>query len=136
MTPTLPISPLSLADLVRDLWGNYDAAAIAQLAPLAYESCYQPKFYKAPDLQNEVFAANSYYPYGLKITPGSIIYGIHLPASLSTSQAPRFNVQVTDVSLNHQWWDEPLPVVFSRELPPVVPVGARLPGGWRDGVFP
>jgi hypothetical protein len=108
----LPISPLSLDALTRDTWGSYDAYAIAQLAPLAYESCYQPKFYKAPDLASELFAPYAYVNFGLKITPGSLVYGIYLPADPNTNVPPPFSLQVTDAALNHKWWDEPIPSYF------------------------
>jgi hypothetical protein len=106
------MSPLSLAQYVRDLWGRYDAAAIAQLAPLAEETCYQPKFYKAPDISEELMAARSYVPYGLLITPGSIIYGFYLPVPADTDTPQQFALQITDQSLEHQFWSEAIPATF------------------------
>lgn len=106
----LEISPLSLDQFTRDVWGSYDAQAIAQLAPLALDACYQPKFYKAPDLQTEVVAALGYVAFGLKITPGSLIYGVYLPA-LATGSPASFNLQITDQALHHTFWDEPVPSV-------------------------
>ena len=44
-------SPLSLDQLTRDIWGAYDPIVIAQLAPLAAENCYQPRFTKVPLLR-------------------------------------------------------------------------------------
>ena len=84
---TFPISPLSLDCLVRDYYGAFDASAIAQLAPLAESDCYQPKFYRAPALSNELLAAGGYASYGLKITPGAIIYGFYLPNLQNTPGA-------------------------------------------------
>jgi hypothetical protein len=136
MIAALPISPLSLADLVRDLWGSFDAAAIAQLAPLAYESCYQPKFYKAPSLGDELFAANGYASYGLRITPGSIIYGFYLPALVSTFQAPQFNVQITDLALDHQRWNEPIPSYFLGNFRPTYLSALAYPAAGAVGSFP
>ena len=109
----LELSPLSLNQLTRDTWGQYDSSAIAQLAPLAGESCYQPKFYKAPADDQEVIAGLGYAAYGLKITPGSIIFGFYLPCvpvpgALATSAPPQFTVQVTDISLEHAWFDDPV----------------------------
>src|SRR5262249_31756473 len=107
-----------LDTLVRDYWGHYDASAIAQLAPLAGETCYQPKIYKAPDSAKEVFSANAAKTTGLQITPGSIIYGFYLPALFSTLQAPQFAVQITDTSLNHDWFDEFIPSYFLANCKP------------------
>lgn len=115
----LPISPLSLDCLTRDLYGAYDAAIIAQLAPLAENDCYQPKIYRAPSLSNEVVAANGYVTFGLKITPGSIIYGFYLPPVSQSSVLPaRFNVQIHDQSLKQTWFDQPVPSYFLANCKP------------------
>ncbi len=126
---SLPLSPLQLDQLCRDLWGEYDAAAIAQLAPLAYESCYLPKFVKAPDSLAELVPAfPGFAEATLEIKPGSIIYGFYLPSTINPAaspivQDPSWNVQITDVSqdskgnsLNHKWWDEPIPAAFLSNL--------------------
>ena len=119
MNPQLvPVSPLSLNQLSSAMWGDYDPYAVAQYAPLAGECCYQPKFYKAPDSQHEVIAANGYASQGLKITTGSIIYGFYLPALPITLLPPQFNVQITDVSLHHTWWDEPIPSILIANFEP------------------
>jgi hypothetical protein len=112
------ISPLSLNQLTRDYYGQYDAAAIAQYAPLANDSCYQPKFYSAPDFQNQVMAANQYVAYGLQVTPGALLYGVYLPASVATGAAPQYLVQITDASLQHDWYDEPIPAFFLGNYKP------------------
>lgn len=126
----LPISPLSLDPLTRDTWGAYDAAAIRQLAPLADEQCYRPKLYKSPASPAEVMPGNSYVSHGLKLTPGSLIYGFYLPAQLTGSTGgelptglsaiapPSFNVQITDTSLGHKLFDEPVPSLFLGNFKP------------------
>ena len=126
----LPISPLSLDALTRDTWGSYDAAAIRQLAPLADEACYRPKIYKSPASPAEVMPINGYVSHGLKITPGSLIYGFYLPAQLggltggefptviTTIAPPQFNVQITDTSLGHKLFDEPVPSLFLGNYKP------------------
>jgi len=100
-----------LGQFQRDLWGSYDALAIAQIAPLA-KGRYQPKWYKAPDVANSAFAAFGYVDFGLAITPGSLIYGFCLPADPSTLLPAQFNLQITDNALKHKFWDEPIPSVF------------------------
>jgi hypothetical protein len=107
----MPDSPLSLGQFTRDLWGSFDPLAIAQLAPLARLG-YKPKYYKAPDVANSVFAANSYLDFGLEITPGSWIWGFCLPADPVTLQPAQFNLQITDNSRKHKFWDEPVPSFF------------------------
>ena len=121
MSTSFPVSPLSLDCLTRDYWGAFDAAAIAQLAPLAENTCYQPKIYRAPALSDEVVAASGYVSYGLKITPGAIIYGFYLPPGnvfVDGPLPPSFNVQITDQSLKHKWFDQPVPSYFLGNCKP------------------
>ena len=109
----LPISILSLDQLTRDYWGSFDPAVIAQLAPLANEECYQPKIYKAPSEAEELMADKAYVAYGLKIQPGSIIWGVFL----DTSQT--FAVQITDQTLKHELFSEPVSSIFLSNNHPV-----------------
>lgn len=123
MSTLLPVSPLSLNQLTRDYWGQYDPAIIAQLAVLANDPCYQIKFYKAPADDQELFSAFAYVTYGLRITPGSIIFGVYLPmvvnAESVTASAPgRFTLQITDVSLEHKFSDEPEASIFLSNFKP------------------
>ena len=131
----IPVSPLSLNQLTREYWGLYDSRVISQLAPLVDSKCYQPKFYKAPGDDTvlltpfaEPMAAYGYVNYGLQITPGSIIFGFYLPmrspratpddwTPYLLSPGP-FTVQVTDVSLQHTWWDDPVSSVFLANFKP------------------
>lgn len=137
-----PISPLSLNQLTRDYWGHYDASVIAQLAPLALESCYQPKFYKSPAQAQEVVAANAYVTHGLKITPGSLIVGWQVPALVSTSQAPQYNLQITDENIHRQdgrprkFWDSPIPSFFLGNYKPTYLSALSFPAAGQIGTFP
>lgn len=113
------VSTLKLDPFTRALWGEYDALTIAQIEALANDPCFPPKFYTAPDLQSNLLgnetpgvpAANtpgSYIEYGLEIEPGSLIVG-----SFLFSTAPQsFLVQITDVSLNHKLFDQPVPALL------------------------
>jgi hypothetical protein len=112
------ISPLSLNQITRDYFSQYDAAAIAQYAPLANDPCYQPKFYVAPDTNSQVMQPGQYVPYGMQITPGSLIYGFYLPAQFATSEPAQYLVQITDASLQHDWYDEPIPSFFLGNYKP------------------
>lgn len=119
----IPISPLSLNQLTRDYWGQYDAAIIAQLAALAVDPCYQIKFYKAPADDQENMAGYAYATYGMRITPGSLIFGFYLPCtvnleSISLSVPPAFTVQITDVSLEHKFWDDPVSSLLLSNFKP------------------
>lgn len=121
MTPL--ISPLSLNPLTRDLWGQYDASVIAQLAGYADDDCYKPKFYKAPSDNQELIAGSSFVAYGMKVTPGSLIFGMYLPCvadptDLNASVPPVFSVQITDSSLNLPWFDDPVASLFLANYKP------------------
>ena len=128
----LVISPLSLDQLTRDYWGSYDAYVIAQLASLADDECYQPKFYKAPSVAEESVAANGYVPYGLKITPGSLIFGVYNPALFSTGLPPQFDVQITAEDVNLTFWSEPIPSLLLGNFKPTY--GSQGPDNF--GSFP
>jgi hypothetical protein len=113
------MSPLSLDQLTRDTWGSYDPLVIAQLAPLAGLTCYQPKFYKSPDSVDELMTPGQYVQHGLKITPGSLIFGTYLPCNPATLLPGNFNVQITDTSLDLEWFDESVPSLFLANYKPV-----------------
>lgn len=105
------INSLSMYPFYRETWGYYDPVAIAQLSPLAYDKCYDPKYYKAPDDDQEVLAAGAYLKYGLEITPGSIIWGIYHVAAAG-ADAPGFVFKVTDMSTGFELFDVPTPDLF------------------------
>jgi hypothetical protein len=132
----LAISPLELDPLTRPYYGFWDAYAIAQLAPLADEDCYQPKFYKAPASSDEIIAPGGYASYGLKITPGSLIYAFFLPALLATGAPPQFNVQIQDVSLKHYFWDQAVPSFFLGNFKPTYLSANPLDATGAAGSFP
>jgi hypothetical protein len=95
------INPFSLYPFYRETWGYYDPPAIAQLAPLAYDDCYDPKYYKAPDDDQEVMVLGvngNYLEYGLEITPGSIITHIYHRPATGGFDVPGFVFSMTDMS--------------------------------------
>ena len=134
MTQAVPISPLSLNPLTRDLWGEFDASAIAQLAALASDPCYTMRFYKAPADNQELLPANGYAPYGLKVTPGSLIFGFYLPCLFNAGNPPisvplAFTVQITDVDLEHKWFTEPKSSLFFANCKPTYQTTAGVIAG-------
>jgi hypothetical protein len=119
----IEISPLELDQLTRSYWGHFDYAAISQLAPLADDQCYKPKFYKAPASGDELFNAYDYKRYGLRIQPGDILYGLYLPGLVASLAPPPFLVQITDTALSDRgnpWtmWNEPIPSIFLANFKP------------------
>jgi len=137
----IPISPLELDPLTRSYWGQWDPLSIGQLAPLAKDRCYKPKFYKAPASDSELILAFGYTTYGLRITPGSIIFGFYLPALVSTSAPPAFNVQITDTNLKvgdepYTFWDEPIPSFFLGNYKPTYLTADPLQAAGLVASFP
>ena len=123
MNGLIPISPLALNQLTRDYWSQYDPAIIAQLAALAEDPCYTIKFYKAPADDQEVLPAFGYVTYGMRISPGSIIFGFYLPMVVNTesptlSAPPQYTVRITDVSLEHCFSDEPISSLMLSNFKP------------------
>lgn len=120
------LSPLSLNPLTRDTWGQFDTLALAQLAPLATDDCFQLKLYKAPaDTQESLGASgnSSFATYGMRITPGSLIFGFYLPCvptpgNLPASVPPAFTVQIRDVALKHRIFSEPVASLFLSNYKP------------------
>ena len=133
---TLAMSPLQLDPLSRDYWGHYDAWVTSQLAPLADNECYQPKFYKAPASSDEVVPAFGAVEYGLKFTPGGLIFGFYLPGLVATLAPPQFNVQIIDQSLRHKFWDEPVPSFFLGNFKPTSLSANPLLAACAIGSFP
>lgn len=110
-------NPLTNYPFYRETWGYFDPVAMAQLSPLANDDCYQPKFYKAPDDDQEFIATGKYLKYGLEITPGSIIWGaFHVAAN--GAAAPGFVFKMTDMSLGIELWDKPTPDLFFSNAGP------------------
>ena len=107
MIPSL--TPLHLNQFTREVWSEYDAAAMAIIEPAIASGCYDPKIYKSPDITQEVIAAAGYVPHGLKITPGALIIGFAFPADFETTE---INVQITDQGLDHKWYTDPVPWYF------------------------
>jgi hypothetical protein len=120
----IPIGPLSLDQMTRDTWGIFDPLVIAKLAPLANEDCYQHKFYKSPLVTQEVLPAFGFVTQTLRITPGSILYGVYLPSiQLLTPQqtgfaGPSWNLQITDKSGSEDYniFDQPVPAFFLSNM--------------------
>lgn len=111
------INSLSLYPFYRETWGYYDPMAIAQLSPMAYDDCYQPKYYKAPDDDQEIIPANGYLKYGLEITPASIIWGMYHVAANGDAD-PGFVFKITDMSLGIPMFDVPTPDLFVSNAGP------------------
>lgn len=101
------ISSLTLSPFWRDTWGNFDAAIFPTLQPLDHNTCYLPKYYCAPSIDQQLILPGKNVRYTMSITPGSLIWGFWCPFT-----TPLFSVQITDVTTGHTFSDQPLANIF------------------------
>jgi hypothetical protein len=107
------VNSFDLDPFTRSLWGEFDAYAIAQLDRLAYDTCYKPKVYVAPDSLANQIPANQYAQYGLQITAGAIIFGTLATMNSEIISSPSsYLVQITDQCLKKDWYSAPVPAWF------------------------
>jgi hypothetical protein len=101
------LNSLQIFPPYRDTWGYFDACVNPFFAPLDNNSCYLPKYYEVPEVQQQVLSPGDYLQYTLAITPGSLIYGW-----FNDDNAPIFTVMITDISTGHRFWDAPVSNYF------------------------
>lgn len=124
-----------------DYWAEYLPYELENWWPIVNAGCYVPRWYMAPsqDLMN--MTAGQYVEFALQLPAGSFILAIgHSPKvdeKLFTA-AGLFTCQITDVSVDHQWFSNPVPDAFFFKqngtrngyvLPKPYPV--ILPGNFR-----
>jgi hypothetical protein len=107
------VTPLQIDSFTRDLWNEFDALAIAQLAPLAFDDCYKPRIYVGLDSDAQSVAALGYSSFGLQVTPGSLIYGFYMGTPVIPSP---WNFQMTDMSLGRSLFSDPVSQIFLSNL--------------------
>ena len=107
------VTPLQIDSFTRDIWNEFDALAIAQLAPLAYDDCYKPRVYVGLDSDAQAVAALGYSSFGLQISPGSLIYGFYMGIPVVPSP---WNFQMTDMSLGRSLFSDPVSQIFLSNL--------------------
>jgi len=107
------VTPLQIDSFTRDIWNEFDALAIAQIAPLAYDDCYKPRVYVGLDSDAQAIAALGYSSFGLQITPGSLIYGFYMGIPVVPSP---WNFQMTDMSLGRSLFSDPVSQLFLSNL--------------------
>ncbi len=115
---------LRLSPLYRDYFGEQQARFTERLDQFARMGCYVPRFYHTPDSESQFIgiAANGYKTYLLALPPGSFIIGfVHTTSSAPNSSGPStqpnvnvppnasgFTVQITDLSIDHDWFSKPM----------------------------
>ena len=106
------VTPLQIDSYTRDLWGEFDPLAIAQISPMAYDSCYKPKIIVGLDSQAQNVPAGGYSSAGIRITPGSLILGFLFGNQYSFGGTAEFDFQMSDIEMGHPFWSEPITQSF------------------------
>lgn len=91
----------------QDFWGEYLPPTLEFLRPLIEAGCYVPRWWQVPNNAGAQMTVGGYDPYTVAIPAGSFIYAI--PHSFQAGVSGKFRVQITDTSLNHQWFSQPAP---------------------------
>jgi hypothetical protein len=98
----MSVSSLALNSDWRDYWGDWNALVEPWFAPLEKSMCHAPRFVILPELEQATFPTSGYIQYNFHLPPGSIIWGLYLTFDTTVS------IQLTDVSLGHQFFQEPI----------------------------
>jgi hypothetical protein len=104
------VTPLQIDSFTRDQWQEFDALAIARLAPLAYDDCYQPRIYVGLDSISQTVPALSQVQYGMHVQPGSLIYCVYMGSGFSAT--PNWSIQVTDENMGLTFFSDPVAAAF------------------------
>lgn len=107
------VSPLQIDSYTRDQWQEFDALAIAQLAPVAYDPCYQPRLYVGLDSIAQTIpsqADSGYSTYMMHVQPGSLMYGIQTDAIYGPQ--PAWMMQITDLAMGLTFFSDPVSQAF------------------------
>ena len=115
------INPLQLPGEYAATWGDAYARLAERLGPLAVVSSLRPRLFPLPQWNERVIQHGGYVKASVVLVPGSFIWGI-LAAPfflLSAVVDQHFDVQITDVSLRHKLFSEPVPADFFLRMPGV-----------------
>lgn len=104
------VTPLQLDSYTRDQWQEFDALAIAQIAPLAYDDCYRPKIYVGLDSGSQNVLQSAYASFGMHIQPGSLVYGFGMGSQYGST--PQWSVQVSDEATGIPFFSDPVSQAF------------------------
>lgn len=104
------VTPLQIDAYTRDQWQEFDALAIAQIAPLAYSDCYRPRLYIGLDKAEWLVDGAGAPQFGMHIQPGSLICGVYVGANFTAS--PSWMMQVTDESMGLDFFSDPISQAF------------------------
>jgi hypothetical protein len=101
----MSVSSLSLFGVWRDYWGMWSALVEPNIAPLDAAGCYYPRLILLPEVSQQTVPASGKVEYNFRLPAGSILWGMFAP-----KPSVDWTVQLTDVTLGHQFFQEPINV--------------------------
>lgn len=151
-----------LDPIYADFWGEFLPFALEGFWPIVKAGCYVPRWFQAPTDTLSVMAVGDYNEYSLQIPAGSFILSIlhSIPVEIGGGQPSgggiavfsggTFNIQITDTSIDHKWFSNPMPDALFFKNPsltgrnghvlpkpyPVISPGNFLIERWCTGAGP
>lgn len=95
----MSVSSLALDSSWVDYYGVWNTFVEPQFSPLEKSYCHAPRLALVPSTENQVVPPLGKIQYNFFLVPGSVIWGFWI--------LPDFSVQLTDISLGHQFFQEP-----------------------------
>jgi hypothetical protein len=99
----MSVSSLTLFSSWRDYWADYGSFVEPLIAPIESSTCHANRYGLVPDVSHQTIPASGYTQYNFHLPVGSLIWGL-FPANKD------YAVQLTDVSMGHRFFQEPLQV--------------------------
>jgi hypothetical protein len=120
------ITPLHLPGEYAATWGNVYARLAERMAPLGLSGFLRPRLFPVPEWNQRVIPHGGHVEASIVLVPGSFVWGIlNAPFYLLSAVTDQhFVVQITDVSLRHKLFSEPVPAEFFQRAPAVAVASA------------
>lgn len=101
-------SPIALDSSWRDYSGSWNPMVEPLIATLENSNCHVPRLALIPDILHSVIPASGKLLFNFFLVPGSLIWGYWAGGFSSSSMV----VQLTDVSMGHKFFQDPVTVQF------------------------
>lgn len=105
---------------VRNYWGWNAPLVFQGLSDLAdVDDCYRLSIYSSPPVDSQVIPAGGYAQGQISLRPGSFVYRV-------TANVTPGPFQITDLNVNHTWFDSPISISPGYLLAPYPVVAPGL----------
>jgi hypothetical protein len=104
----MSVSSLALDTSWRDYYGMWAPFVEPLVAPIDESTCHAPRLALVPDILHQVVPASGKIRFNFHLVSGSLIWGFY-GGGFSNNQMA---VQLTDVNLGHQFFQDPVTVEF------------------------